>query len=269
MGHGVTWDYTELATHYSARPNYAAPVLDALVERLGARRPGFSAIDVGAGTGNLTLMLLSRGVHVVAIEPNDAMRAIGEERTRAHGTRWIRSTGETMDVRVGSADWITFGSSFNTMDPDAAVAASHRVLRPGGQMTCMWNHRDLDHPFEREVQSLIRQSLPGYAQGTRRADPSETILRGGLFGPPRFDEASEDHLISPDQYVKAWRSTATLRIQAKDRFEPLLGEIGRMAQEAGPIHMTYTTRAWTARRVDAAPRLHDAMDESHETSASP
>lgn len=38
--------------------------------------------DIGAGTGNFSIMLLERSCEVVSVEPNDAMREIGIERTK-------------------------------------------------------------------------------------------------------------------------------------------------------------------------------------------
>jgi 16S rRNA A1518/A1519 N6-dimethyltransferase RsmA/KsgA/DIM1 with predicted DNA glycosylase/AP lyase activity len=51
------------------RPEYPAESLDAILP-VGARR----VADVGAGTGRLTAALLERGLAVIAVEPDAAMR---------------------------------------------------------------------------------------------------------------------------------------------------------------------------------------------------
>lgn len=242
-----TWDYTHHAAHYAARPNYADAVIDRLVDRVGARRPGFLALDVGAGTANLSLMLLRRGVGVHAVEPNDEMRRIGMDRTRPWATPWTKASGERTSQRDASFDWVTMGSSFNTMDPTLALAETSRVLRPGGHFSCLWNHRDLDDPFQDEVQRLIRRSIPGYAQGARREDQAAALTTSGLFEDAIYDEASQVHELTPERYVTAWRSTATLRLQAGEAFEEILRQIADLVRAHGPVRTTYTTRAWTAR----------------------
>src|ERR1700744_49922 len=51
------------------RPGYPAQALDWLLPA-GARR----VLDLGAGTGKLTVQLVARGLEVTAVEPSDRMR---------------------------------------------------------------------------------------------------------------------------------------------------------------------------------------------------
>src|SRR5438046_154735 len=61
------WDYSLHAKYYSDRPNYHGAAIDLLVHHVGAKAPGFAVADIGAGTGNLTIMLLERGLRVTAV----------------------------------------------------------------------------------------------------------------------------------------------------------------------------------------------------------
>ena len=73
MKHG---DFTNLASRYARyRPGYSPFVLDVFA---GLKRGGLCA-DVGAGTGICSRLLAERGLHVVAVEPNDAMRGKGKK----------------------------------------------------------------------------------------------------------------------------------------------------------------------------------------------
>ena len=53
------WDYTQHAQFYEFRPNYAPQSINMLVALLENKKEILVA-DIGAGTGNLTLMLLAR-----------------------------------------------------------------------------------------------------------------------------------------------------------------------------------------------------------------
>lgn len=77
----------------------------------GANTP-LKVADIGAGTGNLSIMLCERGLKVVAVEPNDAMREIGIERTKGQNIEWIRATGLKNGLKSSEFDLVTFGSSF-------------------------------------------------------------------------------------------------------------------------------------------------------------
>ena len=96
-----------------ARPGYPEDAVAAIVERLDLR-PGRTVLELGAGTGKLTTLLVPTGVRIVALEPVPGMRsklaaALGASRSsrgqprrspcpRARSTRSSprrRSTGST------------------------------------------------------------------------------------------------------------------------------------------------------------------------------
>ena len=59
------------------RPEWPAELLDRVVGDLGLG-PDAAVLDLGAGTGKLTRSLVPRFRRVVAVEPDDAMRAVLE-----------------------------------------------------------------------------------------------------------------------------------------------------------------------------------------------
>lgn len=122
------WDYTKHAKFYEYRPNYAQKSIDMLLS-LAKNEPNerLKVADIGAGTGNLSVMLLERGCEVVSVEPNDAMREIGIERTKGANIKWVRATGLETGLENASFDWVTFGSSFNVMDRNKALEEAHRL----------------------------------------------------------------------------------------------------------------------------------------------
>jgi predicted RNA methylase len=60
-------------TYSRGRPDYPRELLTWLRQEL-ALGIGKTAIDLGAGTGNFTKLLLQTGATVIAIEPVEAMR---------------------------------------------------------------------------------------------------------------------------------------------------------------------------------------------------
>src|SRR5437764_1317056 len=109
----TVWDYTNLADAYLNRPDYADTAIDKLLDQAGVNK-GQAVCDVGAGTAHLTLMLAQRGLAIVAVEPNDAMREHGIARTASFATvRWHEGVGENTGQATGAFRLVTFGSSFN------------------------------------------------------------------------------------------------------------------------------------------------------------
>lgn len=98
----VTWDYTQLAQAYLARPDYSDDVVRACLA-IASVEQGDEVCDVGAGVGHLTLMLLARGLRVVAVEPNEAMRSTGQQQTLdSSSINWVTGTGEETGQRKSS-----------------------------------------------------------------------------------------------------------------------------------------------------------------------
>jgi ubiquinone/menaquinone biosynthesis C-methylase UbiE len=245
----VQWNYTQLASPYLKRPDYAPSAIDEMLRRMGIGK-GAKACDVGAGVAHLTLPLMRRGLTVDAVEPNDAMRKLGSERTKdSSAVKWFEGTGEKTGRASAAYDLVTFGSSFNVTDRPAALQESKRILNPRGWFACMWNHRDLDDPVQKDVEDLIRTAIPAYGYGTRREDQTEVIAASGLFEPCQTIEGRILHTVSDTDWVEAWRSHATLQRQAGDRLEKIVLDIEALlrSRKLTELKIPYTTRIWIAR----------------------
>ena len=62
-----------------------------------------------------------------------------------------------------------FGSSFNVLNQEETLKEVARILTPDGWFACLWNHRDLDDPLQKEQKALYTNSYPGLimAKGDR------------------------------------------------------------------------------------------------------
>jgi ubiquinone/menaquinone biosynthesis C-methylase UbiE len=111
----VTWDYTQLASHYEKRADYSGDALEKLLRTIGCG-PSTPVADIGAGTGKLTRELLKHGLAVRAVEPNDAMRTFGIQNTNGGSATWSVGTGEETGLATNSVYAALFGSSFNVVN---------------------------------------------------------------------------------------------------------------------------------------------------------
>jgi len=247
----VNWDYTEHAAHYDKRADYSADAIESLLGAIGCG-PSTPVADIGAGTGKLTKELLKYGLVIKAVEPNDAMRAIGIENTNGKLVTWSVGTGEATGLPASSVYAAFFGSSFNVVDQSLALSEVSRILLPKGWFVCMWNHRDLDDPIQRRIESIIRQSIPTYSYGSRREDPTNIIDASGHFAATKSIEGPFVWKMPKSDVIVAWKSHATLKRQAGSDsvFDGIIKEIASYLDELPEvIDVPYTTRIYFAQKL--------------------
>lgn len=242
------WDYTDLASAYLKRPDYAQTAIDRMLGTAGVKK-GDIVCDVGAGAAHLTLKLAEYGLNVCAVEPNDAMRANGIERTKKYdNVSWYEGTGEHTGMADRQFDMVTFGSSFNVCDRQKALTETGRILKDGGWFACMWNHRDLDDPLQNEIEEFLKAQIEDYQYGTRRENQTEVINRSGLFHEVIYIEGQVTHKILAEDFIEGWKSHGTVQRQSKDKFDEINAGIRSIveAKRQDYISVLYITRIWMA-----------------------
>ena len=102
-------------------------------------------VEVGAGSGRLTLELIGRGREVLAIEPAAGLRQILERKLAGaeHGYRARVAHGffDDLPVKSGYADLVVACSVLTPASGhggDAGLAEMERVCRPGGCVAIIW-----------------------------------------------------------------------------------------------------------------------------------
>jgi SAM-dependent methyltransferase len=115
------------------------------------------AVDLAAGTGLLSRALAGQVATVMAVEPDSRMAAV--LRRQSPGVEVVRGVGEAIPLRTGSADALLISSAWHWMNPELAVPEIARVLRPGGRFGLIWNSRDRELDWIRELDRL-REPIP-------------------------------------------------------------------------------------------------------------
>ena len=155
-----------------SRPSYPSAAIDLLATRCGLS-PAAVVADIGSGTGILTELLLASGAQVIAVEPNDAMRAAAEARLSAQARfRSVNGTAEATTLPSASIDLLVAGQAFHWFDVDKARREALRLLRSGGFAALLWNERPPEPTaFLTDYETLLLRHAAEYAQiAASRAD---------------------------------------------------------------------------------------------------
>jgi SAM-dependent methyltransferase len=131
------------------RPSYPAEAVSWLVDRLGIR-PSSTVVDLAAGTGKFTRLLLGR---VLAVEPIQGMRRQFVE--VLPGVPLVAGVAEAIPFADASADAVTAAQAFHWFDTDRALTEIRRVLRPGGSLGLVWNRRDESMPWVARLREIL------------------------------------------------------------------------------------------------------------------
>ena len=148
---GLAFD--ELAEDYDlGRPPWPLEMLDGI--------DGAAALDLAAGTGKLTSLLVERFAAAVAVEPLEGMRAV--LRHNAPAARVVDGSAEEVPLEDASVDAAFVAEAFHWFDSVTAVAELARVLRPGGTLlVCFNDWRSLEPELPAEVEDVLRDAWHG------------------------------------------------------------------------------------------------------------
>nr|WP_307869038.1 class I SAM-dependent methyltransferase [Umezawaea beigongshangensis] len=116
-------------------------------------------LDLAAGTGKLTGVLLGEGHRVTAVEPDEGM--LSELVRRCRGVRALPGSAERIPLTDGEVDAVLVGQAFHWFDPERALPEIARVLRPGGVLAGLWNEEDGGVPWVAEVKRRAETSASG------------------------------------------------------------------------------------------------------------
>jgi ubiquinone/menaquinone biosynthesis C-methylase UbiE len=144
------------------------------------------ALDVGCGTGFLSLELAARGHRVTGVDLAPTMLELARGKAAAQGlaVRFETADAENLPYPAGSFDLVISRHVLWTLpNPEAAIADWLRVLRPGGRLAIVdgAQYNDASAPPQREnartspEYAAVGGKLPFY--GGRPRDEIEALLR--------------------------------------------------------------------------------------------
>jgi 2-polyprenyl-3-methyl-5-hydroxy-6-metoxy-1,4-benzoquinol methylase len=116
-----------------------APVVAAVLEECGAR-PGMVAVDLGCGSGQVTLPLARECSHVLAVDLSEGAIELLKERAEQQGVGNIDALAqpiELFDLALESVDLVVTNYALHHLrdrDKSALVQHSFEWIRPGGRL---------------------------------------------------------------------------------------------------------------------------------------
>lgn len=238
--------------HYRrGRPTYPDDAITYLVQQLRIG-PRSDVLELGAGTGRFTELIVHTGAAITALEPVAAMREILE---RACPTVVVLDgTAEEIPLPDGSADAVVAAQAFHWFDGDRALAEIHRVLRPRGGLGLIWNARDDSSDWARRI-TRIFDRVAGDGPRYRDMRWRGAFERTTLFDPLHRQVAHQVHEVSREGFLDRVLSVSYVASASEEERARVVAEVHELLETdpelAGRerLHIPYRTDVyWATRR---------------------
>jgi SAM-dependent methyltransferase len=212
----------EAETYERVRPSYPPDAVAWLVDGLELG-PGRVVLDLAAGTGKFTRLLVPVGATVVAAEPVDAMRR--PFLAAVPGVPVMGAVAEALPVASRALDAITVAQAFHWFDADRAFDEFARVLRPGGRVGLIWNARDRSSDWVNDVWSIMDRVEKRAPWRDHEHWRNSALGARSAFGPLHAETFRHEQSITPDGVVDRIASVSHVAVLPLAERERVLDEV--------------------------------------------
>jgi SAM-dependent methyltransferase len=173
-------------------------VVNAVIE-LANLEPGSALLEIGCGTGQLSVPLAKHGVNLTAIELGPHLAALARQNLEEFPTARVDSSAfEDWPLPEPGFDGVVCANAFHWLDPEIRVSKSAEALRPGGSLEILHMHH-------------VRGGTPGFFEATQ-----PFYLKWGLSDDPFFEPTAPADV--PTMYpeldqAQEWSSVARRRFE--------------------------------------------------------
>lgn len=216
------------------RPRWPGELIDRAAADLELG-PDSAVLDLGAGTGKLTRDLVPRFGRVIAVEPDDAMRAVLDE--VVPDAEALAGRAQAIPLPDGSVDAVFTAEAFHWYASGQTVAEIVRVLRPPGGLVILFNvdFGDPEPPMGEEVERVLDVAFAkGGSPGIGKVLSGywrEPIAKAG-FEPLQEAESERWVTRTRDQWVANMLSVSSIaslpdsdRVELAERLRELVPDV--------------------------------------------
>jgi SAM-dependent methyltransferase len=255
--------FNEVASLYdAARPLYPQAILDDLIALTGVQ-PGDRVLEIGCGTGQITVPLAERGLCITALEPGPDLATVARSKLAEYpGAVVVERRFEDYDLPQEPFDLVVSATAFHWVDPAIRVTKAARALNPGGYLAIIHTHWGVG--THRDAFGV--RSQPCYERWDTETEPGFTqpviadlpATRPELADSPRFgpvehrvyEQRNDYSTASYLNLLRTWSNIQGLDTAARDGLLTCLGQL-LDGEFGGKLTRSDTRELWLAQAIGA------------------
>ena len=212
---------------------------------------GAVVLDLAAGTGKLTRLLVERFPHVIAVEPLAGMRAVLERLVPE--AEALDGSAEAIPLEDSSVDAAFVAEAFHWFDTSGAAAELARVLRPGGLLRLTFNV--WKGPFKPSIGAEARRLLEELEARAGKTGAAKVVggewkrgFEGLPFAPLEERHVDQEDMLERERVVAYLVSTSSAAALPEEERSALRDAL-RQAIAPGDYHLAIDTHMYDTRRL--------------------
>jgi SAM-dependent methyltransferase len=249
--------FDEVAELYDrVRPDYPAALIVDLAELAGVG-PGAEVLEIGCGTGQLTVPVARTGAHVLALDLGPRLAELARRNLAGLPAEVLVADVETFSPGERRFDAVLAATAFHWLDPETRAATAAALLRPGGALATVATRHVAggSTEFFVDAQSCYRR-WDRATPATLRLPTAEDVPldrdldRSGLFARSQFRRYEWEREYGTTEYLDLLSTySTTLALRPRGR-RNLLECLGALIENryGGRITKRYLTELRVARR---------------------
>lgn len=187
---GTAWHYARY------RPNYPAVVINDLVQNVGLDGTG-RLLDIGCGTGQLTLPLAGHVAQAVGVDPEADMLTEATRQADERGITnvlWRQGSSSDIPTDLGRFRVVTMGRSFHWMDREQVLANLDAMVDDTGSLIIANDSNLLlpSNPWQRAIQDIQRRFLPTHYQAVPPPSADDGRTHEQILAASPFSQVSRE-----------------------------------------------------------------------------
>lgn len=160
--------FNQVASLYDeVRPGYPQEIIEAIIA-LAELPPGGRILEIGCGTGQMTIPFAAKGYTILALELGDAMAALAAQKCRPYArVEVVQTAFEAWPVQPQAFDLVLSAQAFHWIAPDQGCARAASALKGGGAIALVWNLDLSEHtPFWQATLPIYNTYFPETSDDT-------------------------------------------------------------------------------------------------------